>query len=202
MKVLNEVKPQILKYGYKKSGNSFWKIENGFYRLINFQAGAYGNYFFINVAIHPCGLPILYTKRLEIVEKPKESQCALRQRAEHISSKASAFIHNIGFIEDATTIQALLTEIMPDIEAWMNCWGCYETILSSDFDEISKSFSAVPLIWKKQFFLLKSYCALNMGDCTIANDYFSAYQNENLDMDFSLVDNYMSNLIVSGLSGK
>lgn len=106
MKVLNEVKPQILKYGYKKSGNSFWKIENGFYKLINFQAGAYGNYFFINVAIHPCGLPILYTKRLEIVEKPKESQCALRQRAEHISGKASAFIHNIGFIEDATTIQA------------------------------------------------------------------------------------------------
>ena len=36
------------------------------------------------------------------------------------------------------------------------------------------------LIWRKQFFLLKSNCALIMGDYTRANDYFFAYQNINL----------------------
>lgn len=51
MKIPDEVKAQITAYGYRKRGNSFWKTENGFYKLINFQTGAYGDYFFINVAL-------------------------------------------------------------------------------------------------------------------------------------------------------
>jgi len=203
MKVLNDVKAQIVKYGYKKSGNSFWKIENGFYKLINFQAGAHGKYFFINVALHPNGLPMLYaTKRLVLTERPKESECVLRQRIEQISNKTNSFRGDIGFVEDVETIQALLKVAMPDIELWLNKWGTYETILSSDFDEISKLFSAVPLIWKKQFLMLKCYCAFSVGNYVMANEYFSAYKNENSNMDFSLVDDYMYNLIASSLSTK
>lgn len=202
MKALNEVKQQISKYGYKKNGNSFWKIENGFYKLIHFQAGAYGDYFFINVALHPDGFPMLYTKQLEITKRPKESQCILRQRVERISDKANTFPHKIGFIGDVENMQILLATIMPDIELWMNKWGNWETILSSGFEEISNMFSAAPLVWKKEFFLLKSYCALAVGKCTEANKNFSAYIKENPDMDFSLVDNYMLELINSHLSVK
>lgn len=43
--LLNEVKGELARYGYKKSGRSFWKVENGFYKLIDFQKGAYGDYF-------------------------------------------------------------------------------------------------------------------------------------------------------------
>ncbi|MEC1526249.1 DUF4304 domain-containing protein, partial [Neobacillus niacini] len=42
-------------YGYRKKGNSFWKIENGFYKLINIQKSNNGDYFFINLGIHPVG---------------------------------------------------------------------------------------------------------------------------------------------------
>lgn len=45
MKILGEIKPLFAKYGYKKNGDSFWKLENGFYKLINFQKGRYGDYF-------------------------------------------------------------------------------------------------------------------------------------------------------------
>lgn len=43
--LIHEVKSEITQYGYKKARNSFWKIEDGFYKLINFQHGAYGDYF-------------------------------------------------------------------------------------------------------------------------------------------------------------
>lgn len=145
---------------------------------------------------------MLYTKQLEITKRPKESQCILRQRVERISDKANTFPHKIGFIGDVENMQILLAAIMPDIELWMNKWGNWETILSSGFEEISNMFSAAPLVWKKEFFLLKSYCALAVGKCTEANKYFSAYIKENPDMDFSLVDNYMLELINSHLSVK
>ena len=82
--IIGEVKGIFSEYGYKKERNSFWKIENDFYRLINFQHGAYGDYFFVNVGLHPVGLPSLYTGKLEIKEKPKEHECIIRQRMEQI----------------------------------------------------------------------------------------------------------------------
>ena len=47
--LLNEMKSAFSERGYRKAGNSFWKVENGFYKLVNFQKGAYGDYFFVNV---------------------------------------------------------------------------------------------------------------------------------------------------------
>ena len=72
--LLNELKGDIAGYGYKKSGNSFWKIENGFYKLIDFQGGAHGDYFFINVGLHPVGFPSLITGKLEIKERSREHE--------------------------------------------------------------------------------------------------------------------------------
>lgn len=197
MKILSEVRPILAQYGYKKSGNSFWKSENGFYKLINFQKGTYGNYFFINVGLHPHGLPMLCTKQLCLLERPKESQCVLRERVEQISIKAGSFKKEIGYMEEIETLKGLLFSVMPDMEAWLSNWGSYRTILSADFDEISKLFSAAPIIWKKEFWLLKSYCALMEKDKITAKRYFSIYQTENPNMDFSLVDNYMDHLITS-----
>ncbi|WP_298018213.1 DUF4304 domain-containing protein [uncultured Dysosmobacter sp.] len=132
MKILSEVRPMLAQYGYKKSGNSFWKSENGFYKLINFQKGTYGNYFFINVGLHPNGLSILCTKQLCLLERPKESQCVLRERAEQISIKAGSFKKEIGYMEEIETLKGLLFSVMPDMEAWLSKWGSYRTILSAD----------------------------------------------------------------------
>lgn len=195
MKILGEVKPLFAKYGYKKNGDSFWKLENDFYKLINFQKGRYGDYFFINVGLHPNGLPMLYTNQLCLLEKPKESQCVLRQRAEQISSAANSFEKEIGYSEEIEVLQKLLPAIMPDIEYWLNKWGSYETILSADFNTISKLFSVAPIVWEKEFWLLRCHCALMAGDNATAKRYFSTYQSQNSDMDFSLVDSYMEDLI-------
>lgn len=96
MKMPDEVQAQITAYGYRKHGNSFWKTENGFYKLINFQTGAYGDYFFINVALHPEGMPVL-SQYCESVKNRKESQCVLRWRVEQITEGANAFGWKIGF---------------------------------------------------------------------------------------------------------
>ena len=194
MKIPDEAKAQITAYGYRKRGNSFWKIENGFYKLINFQTGAYGDYFFINVALHPEGMPVL-SQRCEPVKNLKESQCVLRWRVEQIADGAKAFGWKIGFSSNACDVQALLAAVMPETESWLSRWGAYETILSAGFDKLSRSFSAVPIFWRKQFLLLKSYCAFKSGDKAAAAEYFSAYLNENLDMDFSYVDNCMEELL-------
>lgn len=197
MKILSEIKPMMSQYGYKKNGNSFWKNENGFYKLINFQKGAYGNYFFINVGLHPNGLPMLYPKQLCFLERPKEHECVLRQRVDEISAKASSFEKNIGYVEEIEVLRELVFSVLPDIQIWLNDWGTYKTILSADFDEIIKLFSVAPILWKKEFWLLKSYCALMERDKMAAKRFFSFYQVENSNMDFSLVDNYMDNLIAS-----
>ena len=189
MKIPDEVKAQITAYGYRKRGNSFWKIKNGFYKLINFQTGAYGDYFFINVALHPEDMPVL-SQRCEPVKNLKESQCVLRWRVEQIAEGVKAFGWKIGFSSNAYDVQALLAAVIPETESWLNRWGAYETILSAGFDKLLRSFSAVPILWRKQFLLLKSYCAFKRRDKAAA-EYFSAYLNENLDMNFSYVDNYM-----------
>ncbi|OUO95096.1 DUF4304 domain-containing protein [Cloacibacillus sp. An23] len=196
MKILNDVKIQITEYGYKKHGNSFWKTENGFYKLINFQTGAYGDYFFINVALHPDGMPVL-SQRCETTKKPKESQCAFRWRIEQIAGCAAVFRGQIGFPQDADTAKRLIAAVMPEIESWLDKRGSYQAVLSADFDELSRSFSAVPILWMKEFLLLKSYCAFMRGDEINAARYFSAYLKENRDMDFSYADNYMKELLSS-----
>lgn len=196
MKLLNEVKSLMSEYGYRKKGDSFWKIENGFYKLIHFQKGAYGDYFFINVALHPNGLPMLSAK-LELIEKPKEYCCALRQRVEQITTKGNSFHGKLGYPEEAETVQALLSAVLPDLEAWLNKWGSYETILSAPFDEMVNLFTVPPLFFKKEFWLLKCYAAWMTEDAGKANEYFSAYQQENPDRNFSLVDQYMYTLLTS-----
>ena len=83
--LLAEVKGAFSVAGYRKKRNSFWKREGGFYRLVDFQHGAYGDYFFINVGLHPVGLPSLIAGELVIKEQPKEYECIFHQRVGEIS---------------------------------------------------------------------------------------------------------------------
>lgn len=185
----------MAKYSYKKRGNSFYKRENGFYKLINFQKGAYGDYFFINTALHLEGLPLLYAKQLVIPERPKEAECVLRQRVEEISDRAKNYPKVIGFAGNIEEIKSLMTSIIPDIEAWFDKWGDYKNILGADFEDISRLFTDAPIVHKKEFYLLKSYCAALTKDTHAAREYFSLYKAENPALDFSLIDGYMESLI-------
>ncbi len=52
--------------GFKKKRHTFFKADNGFYKLINIQNSQYGDDFYINIRIHPIGLPQLITGELHI----------------------------------------------------------------------------------------------------------------------------------------
>lgn len=195
MKILSQIKGQMSALGYRKSGDSFWRVEKGFYQLIHFQKGGFGNYFFLNAALHPVGLPLLQMGAPVIPERPKEYECALRTRAERISPQSRAFLSGPGFPEDGGILPDLLSAVLPDIAAWQDTWGSCEALLQADFEPLTKLFSAVPILWRKEFYLLKCYCACMLRQPERAGEYFEAYRQENTAMDLSPLDEYMTGLL-------
>ena len=48
-------------------------------------------------------------------------------------------------------------------------------ILDSSFDEISKMFTCAPILWEKEYLLLKFYSAFQVGNIDVAQRLFSKY---------------------------
>ena len=188
-----EVKDTFSQYGYRKERNSFWKKENGFYKLVNFQSGAYGDYFFINVGLHPIGLPSLIAGKLEIKERPKEYECIFRQRMEQVSPLA-IFKKPLVSVSDPRVVPAI-TSGLSDVEAWFARWGSFETIAACEFSDVEGMLSCVPLLWNKAYKMLKCCCLLKLDRTAEAEAFYSAYLAENREMDFSAVDQYLKELL-------
>ena len=104
-------------HGGRKRGNAFWRTEGGFYQLIHIQEGAYGDYAFINVALHPLCLPQLRSWTLELPQRPKEYECLLRLRLEHISAVGA------GPMKGLVQMAELAGRVLPDIAAWHGRWS-------------------------------------------------------------------------------
>lgn len=110
-------------------------------------------------------------------KRPKESECALRQRLEQLTDKAAFFRGaSVGFPQGAEA--QLLPAVLPDIERWLDTWGSCNAILSASFEELSPLFSAVPSAWEKTFYLLKTCCAQMAGDKIKAGEYFCICQQK------------------------
>lgn len=194
--VLNSANGVLKQLGYKKKRSSFWKIDNGFYKLINFQGGAYGGYFFVNVAVHPVGLPRLFTNQLSILDHPKEYECIIRQRIEQIVNTEQESKFSMVFLEDEETIQAIINSLPNDVEQWLKKWGSYEAFANVREDEISYMLSASPIFWRKAYLMVKFYCTLKMGDKKKAIDLLEEYMNENVEgFTFVQVDDYLKMLV-------
>lgn len=190
--LLREVKGELSPYGYRKTGNSFWKVENGFYKLINFQHGAYGDYFFINVGLHPVGLPRVSGK-LEIKERPREHECVIRRRIGEIVPN-EWFQKALTPLHDPHTLYEI-TACIPAVESWLAHWGNFETLADKDFSELSGMMPIAPILWRKSYDLLKCYCMIKQKNLPEAKKYFLAYLAENKELDFSAVDRYMESLL-------
>lgn len=188
-----EVKDTFSQYGYRKERNSFWKKENGFYKLVNFQSGAYGDYFFINVGLHPIGLPSLIAGKLEIKERPKEYECIFRQRMEQVSPLA-IFKKPLVSVSDPRVVPAI-TSGLSDVEAWFARWGSFETIAACEFSDVEGMLSCVPLLWNKAYKMLKCCCLLKLGRTAEAEAFYAEYLAENREMDFPAVDQYLKELL-------
>ena len=188
-----EEKDTFTQYGYRKERNSFWKKENGFYKLVNFQSGAYGDYFFINVGLHPIGLPSLIAGKLEIKERPIEYECIFRQRMEQVSPLA-IFKKPLVSVSDPRVVPAI-TSGLSDVEAWFARWGSFETIAACEFSDVEGMLSCVPLLWNKAYKMLKCCCLLKLGRTAEAEAFYAEYLAENREMDFSAVDQYLKELL-------
>ena len=195
---LDDLKLPLLEYGYQKRSNSFFKIEDGFYKLINFQKGLYdGNYYFINIGLHPLGLPQLSTKELKIYNNPKESECILRRRIEQVVSNpiAERFKKELVSVNDITVIDQFIDAIS-EIDQWLKKWGDYKKIEDMEFDEAVNMLTVVPILKKKAFFMLKCYCAYKNGDSETAHNNYYAYLDENVNnLNFHNIDRYFNELI-------
>lgn len=198
--LMEKVKGNFAQSGYRKRRNSFYKRENGFYKLVNFQKGAYGDYFFINVGLYPVGLPYLQANTLYIPDHPKEYECVFRERVGEIVDEEKREIWSMPWISDDMVPH--VTDAIVDMEDWFKKWGSFRRILDSSFDELSKMFSVVPILWEKEYLLLKFYSALQVGDMELARNFFGKYSDVTVQtvntmqvLDFGKLDDHLRSMI-------
>ena len=198
--MLSRIKTVIQPLGYKKNQSRFYKYDSGFYKLIDFQKGAYGDYFFINVCVHPIGLPQLLSGKLVIPDKPLEYECILRHRM----TEASPAVSPTGMHSDSATCNddvitdRSISAIVAAAEDWMTTWGSFNKIVQSDEHELMSFITVVPLIKNKACAMLKCYCSIKLNNIDNARLYYSEYQScTSGRYSFGIIDDYLSNLISS-----
>lgn len=83
-----------------------------------------------------------------------------------------------------------------DFEMWFEKWGNFEKIADSSFDEITRMLTAVPLLWKKYYLMLKCYCAFKLCLEQKAQLHLEDCRRETVDgMNFSDVDEYFCRML-------
>ncbi|MFC4410618.1 DUF4304 domain-containing protein [Chungangia koreensis] len=195
---LKTVKTFLGEYGFKKRGSGFWRIENEIYYLIDFQRSSFGDYFFVNLCIHPLGLPELVTNQLLINEKPKNYECILRQRIEQIVSPQEFKRLNKGMLSlsDKDSIDCLFEVLSKEVIEWFNLWGSYEKLAMVDESEVMNKLTVIPLLKTKTYFLIKTYCNYRIGEIKSAKIYLQKFDDEKVDgMDFTHITRHLANLI-------
>lgn len=196
---LNKANAVLKPIGYRKKGNSFWKIDNEIYKLINFQKSAFrGDWFFINLGIHPLGLPSLQVNQLLILEKPKEYECIISQRIEEAikNEELSIFKEEMASVEDNELVNSMLYYLSKDVDQWLNYWGSNIRLANASKDKLVNMFAVVPRLKEKAFFMLKFYCLTKINKIQKAREYLNQYLSLKVDdLDFSKVDNYLKSLI-------
>jgi hypothetical protein len=196
--LLRKISSELKTFGYKKKGSNFWKVENDFYRIINFQKGLHGGeYYFINIGIHPNGMPQLISNQLLVLEQPKENECIIRQRVEQIieSKEMIAFKGGLVSIEDERATENFI-KIIPEIEKWSLQYGAFERLIGKSEKEIHALLNVSPILKKKAFAFLQLFCEIKLNNKERANKAFDKYKKEDVDgLNFGELDNYLVSLI-------
>ncbi|MBN1217154.1 MAG: DUF4304 domain-containing protein [Candidatus Lokiarchaeota archaeon] len=186
--------------GYRKTKNNFWKHQNEFYNLINFQKGAYGDYFFINIGIHPIGLPLLTELEDFLPEKPKEYECLIRTRIENLLQDYSHKILDKGFMCYDITIKEwedFLEMVFPtDVHNWITEFSSFTKLISMSQVEMERLMPYAPIVKEKIYFMTRFYCFYKLNKINEAQIALEKYNEINLsEFNFSRVDIYLNNLI-------
>jgi hypothetical protein len=198
MKLLLKAASRVLQpLGYRRLATHFQKTENGFHRVIDFQRSAHGAYFFVNVCVHPVGLPKLLIGKLVIPDEPKEYECILRRRIQDLvpaESAAALRSQSVDF-DDEPEVQKVLSLIPSTVEPWLARWGSYATIIKASDEELKDMLTVVPKLWQKACAMLKLFCCLKMKDRANADRFLAEFiAAPTGGSDLSLVDEYILSL--------
>ncbi|GAB6435913.1 DUF4304 domain-containing protein [Bacillus luti] len=185
--------------GFKKKRQNFFKTENGFYKLINIQNSQYGDDFYINIGIHPIGLPQLITDQLLIKENSSIFDCILQTRIEPIHMKQNRLLHNVSH----ETID--IPDHLSTIFDWFQVWASYENLAKTNIHSITPVLAVVPILQEKAFLLLTCFSFYKLKQYEQANHYLQQYLHcavhlnteEKEPVFFHEVDMYMKKLVES-----
>ena len=204
--VLQTIKNVLSPEGFSKKKNSFFKIDRGFYLLIDIQSSAHrGNYFFVNICVHPVGLPLLQMNVLEIPKNPHEYECILRQRIEQIIPKGKFTGEKIGFFgfDDKDAILELTKVLKEDVLLWFETWTNWRTIISADESDILSMLTVVPKIKQKAYHMLTTFGFKQVGKNSEAlNALKNFLEADSGGYNFSLVDRYIESVVRDGTRAK
>lgn len=183
--------------GFKKKRHTFFKAENGFYKLINIQKSQFGDSFYINIGVHPIGLPQLITDQLQIKENISIFDCILQTRIEPIHMKRNQLLHNVSH----ETID--IPDYLSTIFDWFQVWASYTNLAKTNIHSITPALAVVPILQEKAFLLLTCFSFYNLKQYEQANHYLQQYLHcavhfnteEKGQVFFREVDMYMKKLV-------
>lgn len=183
--------------GYRKMKSSFWKVEKGIYRLIDFQSGAYGDYFFVNVCLHPIGFPKILAGHLSIPEHPKEYECIIRQRLEEITDNEiiSRFKAGLVATDDTEVINEVLEFLPTKVESWFDMWGDFERLATAKGSDVKHMLTSVPNLRERAYYMLRYYACVKIGEQDQATELLQKYERCSIiQQDLSLIEEYLYSL--------
>lgn len=185
--------------GFQRTKNSIWRVIDDVYHLIDFQVGSHGeNYFFVNIAIHPIGLPMLVGPGLEIRDRPREFECAIRCRIEDVSQSSIAKWCRFALMSDIDQglIDSLVSCLDSDVESWFRSCGTLQYLAHVPQSEILPFMTAVPAVELKAHALLACYCRCRVGDTRNAQKHYQRYLSApSGGYEFPAVDEFLGRLI-------
>ncbi|WP_439874445.1 DUF4304 domain-containing protein [Bacillus mycoides] len=155
--------------GFKKKRHTFFKADNGFYKLINIQKSQFGDDFYIHIGVHPIGLPQLITDQLLIKENISIFDCILQTRIEPINIKKSYLLHNVS--HETIDIPNYLSTIFE----WFQTWASYEDLAKINIHSITPLLAVVPILKEKAFLLLTCFSFYKLKQYEQANRYLQQY---------------------------
>ena len=189
---LDRVAQVLRPLGYKREKGRFFRSESGFYRLIDFQLGVHGGgYFFVNLCIHPIGLPELQLGRLVIAEKPKEHECILRQRIEQAVPTVEK-----GIFETDGPVDALVSVMRLEVQQWFDHWCDWGRLATAPADVMYPMLTVVPTLRVKALLMVQFFCHLRLGDAVAAERAYRDFAGVRLPgFDFGHVERHLESLL-------
>ncbi|EXY08221.1 DUF4304 domain-containing protein [Bacillus cereus] len=187
--------------GFKTKRHTFFKAENGFYKLINIQKSQFGDDFYINIGVHPIGLPQLITHQLQIKENISIFDCILQTRIEPIHIKQNQLLHNVS--HETINIPGYLSTIFD----WFQTWTSYENLVEINIHSSTPVLAVVPILEEKAFLLLTCFSFYKLKQYEQANRYLQQYLHCTVHLNtkekepifFHEVDMYMKKLVESAM---